>query len=143
MSIVVRSCRQADRQHRVDALHPGGVLGSQVMVGLEQRPAFQDAGGRDPALRQRALGQQHAQVPAVGLGVPLAAAGERGIGRLGQVRRDPGRGQFLGDVSPPGASLDRERDIITAVEPGQPGPQVLPVRQADLPRHTCPVLVSR
>ena len=71
-------------------------------------------------------------VSLIGLGVPLAAPGERGIGRLGQVRRDPGRGQLLGDIPPPGAPLDRERDIITAGEPGQPGPQVLPVSRADL-----------
>ena len=77
-------------QHRVDPLHPGRVLAAQVVVGLQQRPAFQDAAGRDPALRQPPLGQQHPQVPAVGLvglGVPLAAAGERGVGRLGQMRR--------------------------------------------------------
>jgi hypothetical protein len=54
----------------------------------------------------------------VGLGVPLAAAGGRGIGRLGQMRRDAGRGQLLGDIPPPGAPLDRERDVITAGEPG-------------------------
>jgi hypothetical protein len=30
------------------------------------------------------------------------------------------------------APLGRERDIIAAVEPGQPGPQVLPVGRADL-----------
>jgi hypothetical protein len=29
--------------------------------------------------------------------VPLAAAGERGVGRLGQVRGDPGRGQLLAE----------------------------------------------
>ena len=122
-------------QDRVDPLRPGGALAAQVVVQLQQRPALQDAGGRDPALRQPALGQQHPQVPRVGLvglGVPLAAAGERGIGRLGQMRRDPGRGQLLGDIPPPGAPLHRERDVLTAGEPGQPGPQVLPVGRADL-----------
>jgi hypothetical protein len=54
-------------QHRVDPLRPGGVLGPQVVVQLQQRPAFQDLRGRDPAFRQPALGQQHPQVPAVGL----------------------------------------------------------------------------
>jgi len=105
------------------------------MVGLQQRPVLQDLRRRDPALGQPALGQQLPQVPAVGLvglGVPLAAAGERGVGRLGQMRRDPGRGQFLDDIPPPGAPLDRERDVIAAGEPGQPGPQVLPVGRADL-----------
>ena len=91
--------------------------------------------GGNPALRQPALGQQLPQVPAVGLaglGVPFAAAGERGTGRLGQVRRDPGCGQFPGDIPPARASLHRERDVIAAGEPGQPGPQVLPVGRADL-----------
>jgi hypothetical protein len=32
------------------------------------------------------------RVGLVGLGVPLAAAGKRGISRLGDVRRDAGRG---------------------------------------------------
>jgi hypothetical protein len=116
-------------------LRPGGVLGPQVVIGLQQRPAFQDVTGRDPALWQPALGQQHPQVPAVGLaglGVPLAAPGERGTGRPGQMRRDPGRGQLPGDIPPPGAPLGRERDVIAAGEPGQPGPQVLPAGRADL-----------
>src|SRR5216683_2900209 len=105
------------------------------MVGLQQGPAFQDVAGRDPALRQPTLGQQRPEVPAVGLvglGVPFAAAGEGGVRRLGQMRRDAGRGQLLGDIPPPGAPLDRERDVLAAVEPRQPGPQVLPVRRADL-----------
>jgi hypothetical protein len=111
------------------------VLGPQVVIGLQQRPALQDAAGRDPALRQPALGQQLPEVPAVGLvglGMPLAAAGERGVGRLGQMHRDPGRGQLLRDVPPPSAPLDRERGIPAAVEPRQPGPQVHPVRRGDL-----------
>jgi hypothetical protein len=122
-------------QHRVDPLHPGRVPSPQIVIGLQQRPAFQDAAGRDPAFRQPALGQQQPQVPAVGLvslGVPLAAAGERGVRRLGQMRRDPGRGQLLRDIPPPGAPLDRERGILPVSEPRQPRPQVLPVRQAYL-----------
>jgi len=122
-------------QHRVDALHPGGVLAAQIMVGLQQRPAFQDVPGRDPALRQPALGQQHPQMPRVGLaglGVPLAAARGSGAGRLGQVRRGAGRGQLLADIPPPGAPLDCERDVLPAGEPGQPGPQVRPVSRGDL-----------
>ena len=119
----------------MDALDPGGVLTAQVMVGLQQRPALQDVAGRDPALRQPALLQEHPQVPGVGpvgLGVPLAAAGEGGIGRLGDMRRDPGRGQLLGDVPPPGTSLQGERDVVAAGEPGQPGTQVRPVSRGDL-----------
>ena len=128
-------------EDRVDPLHPGGVLAAQVMVGLQQRPGFQDLPGRDPALGQPALGQQLPQVPGVGLvglGVPLAAAGERGVGRLGQVRAQPGRGHLLGDVPPPGAPLERERDIAAPGEPGQPRPQVLPVRGRDLPARHLP-----
>jgi hypothetical protein len=37
------------------------------------------------------------RVGLIGLGVPLAAAGGRGISRLGQMRGDPGRGQFLAE----------------------------------------------
>ncbi|HEV2254557.1 MAG TPA: hypothetical protein VGS06_15310 [Streptosporangiaceae bacterium] len=54
-------------QDRVDPLRPGGALAAQVVVQLQQRPAFQDVPGRDPALRQPALGQQHPLVPGVGL----------------------------------------------------------------------------
>src|SRR5262249_17055739 len=38
----------------------------------------------------------------------------------------------LGDIPPPGASLECERDLATAGEPAQPGPHVLPVGRADL-----------
>jgi hypothetical protein len=74
-------------------------------------------------------------VPAVGfvgLGVPLAAAGEGGISRLGQMRHYTGRGQLLGDIPPPGAPLGRERDVIAGVEPCQPGTQVRLVGRGDL-----------
>jgi len=68
----------------------------------------------------------------VGLGVPLAAAGEGGVGRLGDMRPDAGRGQLPGDVPPAGTALQRERGIVPAGEPGQPGPQVRPVGRGDL-----------
>jgi hypothetical protein len=94
-------CRGAlVEEDRVDALYPGGVLAAQVVVGLQQRPALQDLRGRDPAFRQPALSQQLPQVPGIGLiglGVPFAAAGESGVGRLADVRRDAGRGQFLAE----------------------------------------------
>src|SRR2546429_58314 len=45
---------------------------------------------------------------------------------------DPGRGQLPGDIPPPGASLHRERDVVTAGEPRQPSPQVRPVGRGDL-----------
>ena len=88
-------------EDRVDALHPGGVLAAQIVVGLQQRPAFQDLLRRDPALGQPAIGQQLPQVPGVGLvglGVPLAAAGEGGVGWLADVRGDAGRGQLPGNI---------------------------------------------
>ena len=68
----------------------------------------------------------------VGLGVPLAAAGERGISRLGDVRRDAGPGQLLRDVAPAGAPFQRKRDVVPAGEPRQPGPQVRPAGRGDL-----------
>jgi hypothetical protein len=120
----------------VDPLHPGGVLAAQVVIGLQQRPTFQDAARRDPALRQPALGQQLPQVCSgvgpVGLGVPLAAAGEGGIGWLGQMHADPGRGQLLGTYRHPGAPLHRDRGVAAAGEPRQPAAQVLAVRRGDL-----------
>jgi hypothetical protein len=106
-----------------------------------QRPGLQDLFGRELALREPALGQQPPQVPGVGpvgLGVPLAAAGERGAGRPGQVHADPGGGQLRGDIPPPGTALDRERGITAPAEPGQPGPQVLPDRRRDLPAAHLP-----
>jgi hypothetical protein len=78
----------------------------------------------------------------VGLGVPLAAAGEGGVGRLGDMRRDAGRGQFLRDIPPSRAALQRER-VVAAGEPGQPGAQVRPVGRGDLAAPDLPVTVSR
>ena len=115
------------------------------MVGLQQRPVLQDQFGRDPAFRQPALGQQRPKMPGVGLvglGVPLAAAGGGGIGRLGQVRRQAGGSQLLRDITPPGASLDCERDVAAAGEPRQPGPHVLPAGRGDLATLDLPVAVS-
>jgi hypothetical protein len=111
------------------------VLAAKIVIGLQQRPALQDDRRRDPALRQPALGQQLPQVPGVSLaslGVPLAAAGERRISRLGDMRRDAGPGQLLGHVPPAGTPLQRERHVIAAGEPRQPGPQVRPVGRGDL-----------
>jgi len=119
----------------MDTLHPCGVLGPQVMVGLQQRPALHDDRRQDPALRQPALGQQLPQMPRislVSLGVPLAATGERGISRLGDMRRDTGPGQLLRDIPPAGAPLKGERDVVPAAEPRQPGPQVPAVGPGDL-----------
>jgi hypothetical protein len=99
--------------------------------------------GGNPALRQPALGQQHPQVPGVGLiglGVPFPPPPCRGVGRLGQMRRDPGRSQLLDDIPPARAPLHRERDILAAGEPRQPRTQVHPVGRADLPASHLPGL---
>ena len=89
------------------------------------------------------LCQQPPQVRRVGLaglGMPLTATGSRGAAGSAHLRGAPGRGQLLGDIPPPGAPLQSERDTLTAAEPGQPGPQVHPVSRGDLapldlPRH--------
>jgi hypothetical protein len=64
--------------------------------------------------------------------MPLAAASRGSVGWFPDMRGDPGRGQFLADIPPPGAPLHRERDIVTVGEPRQPGPQVRPVGRGDL-----------
>jgi alpha/beta hydrolase fold len=129
-------------QHRVHPLHPRGVLGPQVVVELQQRPALHDVRRRDPAFRQPALHQQvpdQPRVGLVGLGVPLAAAGRRGVRRLGQVRLDPGALHLFHDVPPAGTPLHRQRHLLRAGEPaGQPDPQMLPVRRGDPPAGHLP-----
>ena len=133
---VMKHRRALVEQHRVHALHPRGVLGAQVVIALQQRPALQHLRRRDPALRQPALGQQVTQQPRVrpvGLGPLLAAACRRGIGRLGQVRLHARALQLPDHIPPARARLHRERDIVRMREPaGQPGPQMLPVRRGDL-----------
>lgn len=48
-----------------------------------------------------------------------------------QVRSDAGGAHLLGHLPPAGAALERERYLAGAVEPGQPGGQMLPVRGCD------------
>src|ERR1022692_854360 len=48
---------------------------------------------------------------------------ERGLSRLSQQRGDPGTLQLLGHEPPAGAAFHRERHVIPAGEPLQPGPQ--------------------
>ena len=129
-------------QHRVDPLHPSGPLFPHVQVGLQQRPALQDMRRRNPALRQPALLQQHPLVPGigpVGLGPPLRAAQMRGLGRIGQVRRQPRRDDLLGHIPPSRAAFQREMGVLPG-EPGQPLRQVLAVGRADLPAPHLPGL---
>jgi hypothetical protein len=59
---------------------------------------------------------QQPGVGAVGLGPPLGAAQAAGLGRLGQVRDQPGRLQLLDHEPPAGAALHRE----PALAAGQP-----------------------
>jgi hypothetical protein len=70
--------------------------------------------------------------------MPLAPAQRGGVGRLTQMRSDPGRGQFLRDIPPARAPLHRERDVVLAGEPRQPSPHVLPVGWGDLPAPHLP-----
>ena len=66
----------------------------------------------------------------------LAASGEGDTGRLGDVRRNAGRSQFLGNVAPAGAPLQRERDVLAAGEPRQPRAQARTIGRGDLaPLH--------
>jgi len=74
------------------------------------------------------------------LGVLLRAAQVRRLGRLGQQRSDPRSLQLLHHEQPPRAALHRERHILKAVEPLQPGPQHGPAGRIDpapphLPGH--------
>jgi hypothetical protein len=76
--------------------------------------------GRRPA-------QQLTQMPgvgSVGLGAPLGTAQAGGLGQLGHVRDDPGPLQFLDDVPPAGAALQREGHLLLAGEALQPGAQL-------------------
>jgi len=75
---------------------------------------------------------QVAGVGAVGLGPPLGAAQGPGVGRLGQVRTEPGTLQLLGDEPPAGGGLQGEVGLL-AGEPGQPGAQLQAGGRAKLP----------
>ncbi|MGH3224935.1 MAG: hypothetical protein ACRDPY_40700 [Streptosporangiaceae bacterium] len=75
--------------------------------------------------------------------MPLAAAGEGGIGRLADVRRDAGRGQFLRDVPPPGAPSSAN---ATSSRPANRASQARRCARSAgeiWPRRTSPVMVSR
>ena len=133
-------------EHRVDALHPGGVLGPQVVVGLQQRPALQDVRRRDPALGQPPVGQQLPQVPRVGLvglGVPLAAPSAAVSAGSPTCAATPAAASssatYRHPVHPSSANA-------TSSRPANRPParrQMLPVGRGDLPRCTSPVTVSR
>ena len=130
-------------QRRVDPLGPGGVLGPQVVIGLQQRPAFQDVRGRDPALRQPPVGQQLPQVPGVGLiglGMPLTAPQRGDIRRLGDMRGDPGRGQLLRHPVHPSTAKCTSWPVN---RPASHAARCSRSAGAICPRRTSPVTVSR
>jgi len=70
--------------------------------------------GRDPRLRQAALGEQFAQPPrvlAIGLGAPLATPQRARLHRLGEMR-DRARGhERVADEQPARARLHRNSDL--------------------------------
>src|SRR3954447_22854511 len=70
-------------------------------------------------------------VGAVGLRTPHGPAGGRGVGRLRQMRLDPGTLQLLHDEPPAGAGLDRERRRRSIDVRLEPATQQHPVRRGD------------
>jgi hypothetical protein len=72
-----------------------------------------------------------AGVGPVGLGVAFTAPQRSSVGRLGQMRGDPGQLELLDHVPPAGAALQRERGRL-AGELLQPTPQVLPAGRGEL-----------
>jgi hypothetical protein len=120
-------------QGRVHRLQPGGVLVGQRLGAAHLGADLQHLRRRDPGLRQPPRCQQLAQVAGVcpvGLGPPLGATQRAGVGRLGQVRGDPGALQLLDHIPPAGAALQRERGL-PAGELLQPGAQMLTVRRGE------------
>jgi hypothetical protein len=122
-------------QDRMDALVPGGPLTHQGTTQADLGTRIGDVRRWHPRLRQRASAQQLPQVVgvgAVGLGAPLGATQRAGVGRLGQVRAEPGALQFLGDEPPAGGGLQREPARL-GVELLQPGAQLQAGGGAELP----------
>jgi hypothetical protein len=129
-------------QHRVDALLPLGALVDQGLAQPHQLTQVQDVRRRDPRLRQPILLQQLPQVAGigpVGLGATLAAPQRGGVGRLGEVRGQPGRLEFLGHKPPAGPALHRDV-AIASWQLAQPRSQHLAGGRRELPS---PGLTSR
>ena len=128
----------------MDPLHPRRALIDQRLVQPGPLPPLQHDRRRDPRRRQPAVGQQLAQQPtvaAVGLRPPLATPRRLRIGRLRQMRLEPGGDHLLDDVTPAGATLHRDRHRPAAGVFGhvvaQPAPEPLPI---GLPHPTGPHL---
>jgi hypothetical protein len=78
---------------------------------------LRDVLGRDPRLRQAAVGEQFAQparVLAIGLGAPLAPAQRARLHRLGQARHRAGSHERVTHEQPTGARLHRDIDLPAA-----------------------------
>jgi len=72
--------------------------------------------GRDPRLRQPALGEQFAQPPsvlAIGLGAALATTQRARLHRLGQMRHRAGPNERIAHEQPARASLDGDIDLAS------------------------------
>jgi hypothetical protein len=107
---------------------------------------LQDLFRRDPAFGQPGLGQQGPEVPGVGLvglGVPLAAPQHSGVGRLAQMRGDPGRGQLVGDVPPARAPSTANAASSRPANRASQARKCARSAGAICPRLTSPVTVSR
>ena len=100
------------KQRRLDALHPLGSFVDQRVSQPRPRAPLADVLGRDPGLRQLAVGEQLAQpagVLAIGLGAPLATAQRARLDRLGQMRLSARRDQCVADEQPAGARFTATR----------------------------------
>ena len=118
----------------VDPLDPHPSLIDQRLVEPHPFAPLQHDRRRDPRLGQIAGLQQLAQQPGVGtigLGVPLAAPRRLRVGRLRQVRLEPGGDDLLDHVPPTGAALHRHRHRLpvgaTSDVVAQPAPEPFPV----------------
>ena len=131
------------KQRRLDALHPLGALVDQRVTQPRARAPLADVLGRDPGLRQPAVGEQLAQPPgvlAVGLGAALATPQRARLDRLGQMRLGARGDQRVTHEQPAGARLDRDPHLpLKAPDPrASTAAGVASIR----PRLTSPVSVS-
>lgn len=74
-----------------------------------------------------------ASVGAIGLRATVLAAQRSCLRRLGHVRRHARPHQLLDYIPLAGASLQREGNIVDAVEPLQPDMQPITIRRCELP----------
>jgi hypothetical protein len=130
-------------QHRVDPLHPGGMLAAQIMVGLQQRPALQDPGGRDRHSGSRPSASSIRRCRPSVLSVlacrflPRRAEVPAGSARCASTPAAAGSSRH--PAHPSTANATSSRPLNRASQARRCA------RSAGLtcPRHTCPVSVSR